>query len=80
MGLSSTHRFLCEAHRVAGAGDYFRWTQVGASLGYSDDQSIRALKSLDERKLLILLVEGHARLLAAGRRLATQLDARTLLR
>jgi len=47
---------------------------VAAALGYTDDQSIRALNSLDQRKLLILLVEGNARLLAAGRRLAQQLE------
>jgi hypothetical protein len=41
---------------------------VGAAPGYTDAQSIRAVKSLDERKLPILLVEGHARLLTAGRR------------
>jgi hypothetical protein len=74
MGLSSSHRFLREANRAAGAGDYFRWPAVGAALGYTDDQSIRALSSLDERKLLILLVEGNARLLGAGRRLAQELE------
>lgn len=74
MGLSSSLRFLREANRIAGAGDYFRWTAVGAALGYSDDKSIRAVKSLDERKLLILLVEGQARLLGAGRRLAAELE------
>jgi len=74
MGLSSAHRFLREASRAAGAGDYFRWQAVGAALGYTDDQSIRAVNSLDERKLLILLVEGNARLLGAGRRLAQELE------
>jgi hypothetical protein len=75
MGLSSSLRFLREANRIAGTGDYFRWSAVGAALGYSDDQSIRALESLDERKLLILLVDGHARLLRAGRRRAAELEA-----
>jgi hypothetical protein len=76
MGLSSTQCFLREAHRAAGPGDYFRWAAVGRTLGYPDDRSIRALKSLEERKLLILLVEGNARLLQAGRRLAVELEAR----
>jgi len=47
---------------------------VGAALGYTDDQSLRALNALDQRKLLILLVEGNARLLGAGRRLAQELE------
>jgi hypothetical protein len=78
MGLSSAHRFLCEANRAAGTGEYFRWQAVGAALGYTDDQSIRALNSLDDRKLLILLVEGNARLLGAGRRLAHELGVARL--
>ena len=75
MGLSLAHRFLREANRAAGGGDYFRWPAVGAALGYTDDQSIRALNSLDQRKLLILLVGGDARLLGASRRLAAELEA-----
>ena len=74
MGLSLAHRFLREANRAAGAGDYFRWPAVGSALGYTDDQSLRALNALDQRKLLILLVEGNARLLGAGRRLAQELE------
>jgi Mn-dependent DtxR family transcriptional regulator len=75
MALSPTNRFLREAYRIAGPADYFRWADVARALGYSDDKSIRALQSLDQRKLLIVLVEGNARLLRAGRELAARLDA-----
>ena len=46
MGLSVTQRFLCEACRLAGTQDYFRWGDVGAALGYSDAQSEIAMRSL----------------------------------
>ena len=77
MGLSSTQRFLVEASRATGSGDYFRWRQVGATLGHSEAESGRLIQSLNDRSLLILLQEGNARLLPAGRDLARRLDARS---
>lgn len=74
MGLSATQQFLLGAHRAAAAEDYFRWHAVGATLGYSEAQSRAALQSLNERKLVILLTDGNARLLDAGRQLAIQLE------
>lgn len=76
MGLSVTQRFLVGAIRAAGAGDYFRWDSVGTSLGYSPAEADQAMKSLDERKLVVLLQEGAARLSIAGRRLGGQLEAK----
>jgi hypothetical protein len=73
MGLSSSQRFLVSACRSAGPGEYFRWQQVGADLGYSESETHEAVRSLDQRKLLILLVEGNARVLDAGRALAERL-------
>ena len=68
--MSATQRFLVEASRAAGTGCYFRWQAVGSSLGISAAESERTMRSLDERKLVILLLDGDARLLDAGRRLA----------
>src|SRR4051812_11434837 len=77
MGLSTTQHFLVEAIRAAGAGDYFRWHQVGAALGHSEAESGRLVQSLNDRKLLILLREGDARLLTAGRDLGRRLAAKS---
>ena len=59
-----------EASRAAGPGNYFRWQSVGSALGFSAAQSEQTMRSLDERKLVILLLDGDARLLEAGRRIA----------
>jgi len=72
--MSTTQRFLVEANRLAGGSDYFRWRAVGTSLGFSESEADQAMRSLNDRKLVILLLEGDARILAAGRRLALQLD------
>jgi hypothetical protein len=76
MGLSTTRRFLVEATRTA-AGDYFRWRQVGVALGHSEAEAGRLIQSLNDRKLIILLRDGDARLLTAGRDLARQLEAKS---
>ena len=68
--MSSTQRFLMEASRAAGSGSYFRWQAVGSALGFSAAQSEQTMRSLDERRLVILLLDGDARLLDAGRRIA----------
>ncbi|HEY7115508.1 MAG TPA: hypothetical protein VH475_02920 [Tepidisphaeraceae bacterium] len=80
MGQSATQRFLCAAHRATGAGDYFRWETVGTALGFADGDSRRAVESLDQRKLVILLREGNARMLPAGRQLAVELEFRAAAR
>jgi hypothetical protein len=76
MGLNFSQQFLVEAARAAGSGDYFRWEAVGISLGLSPSESDQAVRSLNDRKLVILLLEGDARLLEACRQLATRLAAR----
>jgi Mn-dependent DtxR family transcriptional regulator len=76
MGLSVTQMFLVGAIRAVGPGDYFRWDAVGTSLGYSAAEASQAIKSLDERKLVVLLQEGGARLSHAGRQLAGKLEAK----
>ena len=76
MGLSATQRFLVEADRAAGTGDLFRCSAVGDALGYTPAQADGAARALGERKLVILLHGGEARLLAAGRRSAAELAAR----
>ena len=76
MGMSAAQQFLVEATRSAGRTDYFRWQSVGLAIGFSPAQSDNALKSLGERKLIILLSEGNARLLDAGRQLAARLEAK----
>ena len=78
MGLSTSQQFLVQAHRAAGSGDYFRWRAVGVAVGLSDAESDQAVRSLDARRLLVLLSEGEARLLAAGRDLARRLEAKSL--
>jgi len=77
MGLSAAQQFLVEATRTAGRSDYFRWQSVGAAIGFSTAQSDTAVRSLGDRKLVILLLEGNARLLDAGRQLAARLEAKT---
>jgi hypothetical protein len=76
MALSASRHFLVNAYRKAGNQDYFRWRDVGTSMGYSEAQSLSAVQSLDDHKLLILLVGGDARLLATGRDLASRLEAK----
>ena len=71
--MNTTQRFLIEASRIVGAGDYFRWHTVGATLGYSPAEAEKAMQSLSERKLVMLLLDGDARLLDAGRQLAVRL-------
>src|SRR5688500_2565543 len=78
MGLSATQAFLVGAYRAAGPEQYFRWRDVGTGLGYSGEQSEHAVKSLDERGLLVLLTEGNARLCASGAALASQLERKAL--
>ena len=78
MGLSVTQAFLLGAYRAAGPEQYFRWREVGAGLGYSGEQSEHAVRSLDERGLLVLLAEGNARLCATGAALASHLEAKAL--
>jgi hypothetical protein len=68
--------FLVGAIRAAGPSDYFRWDAVGTSLGYSQAEADQAVKSLDERKLVVLLQEGGARLSSTGRQLAGKLEAK----
>ena len=77
MGLSISQQFLVEATRAAGSGDYFRWNAVGISMGLSASESEQAVRSLTSRKLVMLLLEGDARLLEAGRQLAVRLNAKT---
>jgi len=77
MGLSVTQRFLVEAARACGDGDFFRWPLVGSALGYSAAESGRAVQSLNERKLVIALAGGDARLLAAGRQLVARIGAKS---
>ena len=76
MGLSTSKQFLLEASRQAGTQDYFRWRAIGEGIGYSEAQSLSAVKSLDEQKLLILLIDGTARLLDAGRVMAGRLEGK----
>ena len=78
MGLSVTQAFLVGAGRAAGPEQYFRWRDVGAGLGYSGEQSEHAVRSLDERGLIVLLTEGNARLCATGAALASQLETKAL--
>jgi hypothetical protein len=78
MGLSATQAFLVGAYRAAGPEQYFRWRDVGVGLGYSGKQSEHAVRSLDERGLLVLLTEGNARLCAAGAALASELEKKAL--
>ena len=73
MGLSTSQRFLIEAGRVAGPEDYFRWREIGDTLGYTEAESSTAARSLCERKLLVILSDGDARLLPAGRERVEQL-------
>ena len=73
--MNPTQRFLIEASRTVGAGDYFRWHTVGAALGYSAAESERTMQVLSERKLVILLLDGDGRLLEAGRRLVVRLKS-----
>lgn len=79
MSLSVTQQFLVEATHAAGSTDYFRWKNVGKTLGFSEAESDRAVRSLDERKLLIVLAEGEARLLDSGRQLAARLGLKTVV-
>jgi hypothetical protein len=72
--MSSTQRFLVAAYQAVGAGEYFRWGPVGERLGYTEERAGELVRSLDERKLVILLLEGNARLLTAGREVAMRLD------
>jgi hypothetical protein len=76
MGLNVSQQLLVEAARAAGSGDYFRWASVGTSIGLSPSESDQAVRCLNDRKLVILLLEGDARLLEAGRQLATRLAAK----
>ena len=76
MGLSNSQRFLIKANASTGAGEYFRWQQVGDALGYSGAETDQAVRSLADRKLLIRLLEGNARILDAGRALATRLGSK----
>lgn len=76
MGMSTSRRFLLKACRSGTPTDYFRWREVGTSLGYGDMETEQAVRSLDAQKLVILLHDGNARLLKAGRELADQLELR----
>ena len=78
MGLSATQSFLLAAHRSAGVSEYFRWHAVGAALGYSEAQSQSAMQSLGERRLFIVLSDGNARLLDAGRPRALRLERKSV--
>lgn len=73
--MKPTQQFLIEASRTVGASDYFRWHTVGAALGYSVAESERTMRVLSERKLVMLLLDGDARLLDAGRQLAARLKS-----
>lgn len=77
MGLSAAQQFLVEATRAAGLTDYFRWQSIGATIGLSPAESDIAVQSLGDRKLIIRLLQGDARLLDAGRQLAARLEAKT---
>ena len=79
MGLSTTKQFLVQAFLKAGAQDYFRWRDVGEGLGITEAQALSAVKTLDEQKLLILLVNGQARLLNAGRAMAGRLEGKAAM-
>jgi len=76
MGLSATQRFLVKANLSTGTGEYFRWQNVGHSLGFTDAEADVAVRSLDQRKLAILLQNGDARILAAGRAMASRLESK----
>ena len=76
MGLSTTQRFLVGAIRAANTEGYFASHAVGAALGYSAVQSDAAIRSLGERRMLIELERGQARLLAAGREFAARLETK----
>lgn len=78
MGLSATQAFLVGAYRAAGPEQYFRWRDVGTGLGYSGEQSEHAVKSLDERGLVVMMTEGNARLCASGAAMASQLEKKAL--
>ena len=78
MQLSVAQRFLVEATRATGPDEYFRWHAVAATLGYSEAEARQAMQSLDDRKLVILLLEGNARLLDAGRQMGAKLEARLI--
>lgn len=76
MGLSATQEFLILAARLAATSDYFRWGEVGAAMGCTPQQADALVSSLDERKLLIRLQDGAARILVAGRETAARLDGK----
>lgn len=76
MGLSASQEFMVLACRLAGAGDYFRWQEVGTSMGYTPQQTDELVSSLDQRKLLIRLQDGAARMLAKGKELASRMDGK----
>jgi hypothetical protein len=76
MGLSATQRFLVEANLSANAEGYFASHAVGAAIGYTALESDSAVRSLSERKMVIGLDHGQARLLAAGREMALQLKTK----
>lgn len=73
MGLSISQQFLIEAERAVGPDNCFRWHGVGVALGLTQTESSQAMQSLSDRKLVLLLLEGEARLLDAGRQLAGRL-------
>lgn len=75
--MSAAQQFLLEAARAAGAGGYFRWNAVGLAVGLTASQSHQAMRSLNDRKLVLLLLEGDARLLDAGRVLAARVAGQT---
>lgn len=74
MGLSITQRFLVAANQIAAPDGCFHWRSVGQAIGISESQSDATTRALDDRRLLIRLVGGEARLLAAGRQRAAELQ------
>ena len=78
MALSSTQKFLVGAASAASAEGYFRPRDVGRALGFTAEESARALRALAERNLIAQLQEGQARLRSEGRAMASRLDRETL--
>ena len=76
MPISTSQRFLVAAARAADAEGYFACSAVAATLRCSPAERDTAVRSLAERKLIVELDAGQARLLHAGREFAVRLEAK----
>ena len=65
-------RFLRAAQQAAGVANRFRWREVGALLGYDDEESRQIADFLERRVAIVLPTEREGQLLPLGRALILQ--------